>query len=406
MRPTRMSAPALAVIAAALVIAAIVVAPTMVRATGGPVLVSSSPGASTSVAEPPPRIEMVFTGAVRPGSVDVVLLDADRRETIVPAPTLSRDGGVVTVSPLPPIADGTWVVTWSVELVDRDGVHEGSFAFQVGDGDGRNHRQPGQLVGTLRTDSGLGWALGALRVLALLGGLVLMGGVLVVRDPVRAASPRATTVRMFALLALVIGSAGVLLLWGAHAAGLSWGAIGDTALLRDTLTERVGVAALGCVVLAVGWLVVVGTTRVEPPRWWTPATRVLAVATLVSVAAGGPLPGVGDGADGRDSFRASLVAGDTVAELEVLPAAAGTAEVHVYLSPPGGMLAPAESVTMTMAGPGLGLAAMPVALVEAGPNHWSGVVLIPYAGEWLLDIVSTTADGTTSRFAATAPVTE
>ena len=78
----------------------------------------------------------------------------------------------------------------------------------------------------------------------------------------------------------------------------------------------------------------------------------------------------------------------------------------MYLSPPGGMLAPAESVTMTMAGPGLGLAAMPVALVEAGPNHWSGVVLIPYAGEWLLDIVSTTADGTTSRFAATAPVTE
>jgi methionine-rich copper-binding protein CopC len=390
---------------AAVAALAAVVAPVTAVAEEQPVLVSSSPAASTSVAEPPEVVELVFVSALRSDSVEVVLLDADRRGTVVPAPTLSADGRTVTVRPLPSIADGTWVVTWSVALVDDAGAHEGSFAFQVGEGDERTGPQADRNPDALRTDAGLGRVLGAARILTLLAALLLVGGVLVVRDPMRAASSRTTMSRMVAILVLVVGSAGVLLLRGAHAAGLSWGAIGDIAILRETLTGRFGVSAVACVVLAAGWLFVVGTTPAEPSRRWNVVTRGLAVLTLVAVVAGVPLPGSGDGADGRGSFGASLVAGDTVAELEVLPAAAGTAEVHVYLSPPGGMLAPAESVTMSMASGELDLGAMPVVLVEAGPNHWSGVVLIPYAGDWDLEFVSTAADGAMSRFAATVPVT-
>jgi len=395
----------LRILTAAVAALAAVVAPVTAVAEEQPVLVSSSPAASTSVAEPPEVVELVFVSALRSDSVEVVLLDADRRGTVVPAPTLSADGRTVTVRPLPSIADGTWVVTWSVALADDAGAHEGSFAFQVGEGDERTGPQADRNPDALRTDAGLGRVLGAARILTLLAALLLVGGVLVVRDPMRAASSRRTMSRMVAILVLVVGSAGVLLLRGAHAAGLSWGAIGDIAILRETLTGRFGVSAVACVVLAAGWLFVVGTTPAEPSRRWNVVTRGLAVLTLVAVVAGVPLPGSGDGADGRGSFGASLVAGDTVAELEVLPAAAGTAEVHVYLSPPGGMLAPAESVTMSMASGELDLGAMPVVLVEAGPNHWSGVVLIPYAGDWDLEFVSTAADGAMSRFAATVPVT-
>ena len=384
---------------------AVVVAPATAVAEEQSVLVSSSPAASTSVAEPPEVIELVFVSALRPDSVEVALLDADQRGTVVPAPTLSADGRTVTVRPLPSIADGTWVVTWSVAPADGAGTHEGSFAFQVGEGDEPTGPPSERNPDALRTDAGLGWALGAARILALLAALLLVGGVLVVRDPVRTASPRTTMVRMVAILVLVAGATGVLLLRGVHSAGLSWGAVGDIALLRDTLTGRFGISAVACVVLAAGWLFVVGAAIAETPRRWNVATRGLAVLTLIAVAAGVPLPGSGDGADDRGSFGASLVAGDTVAELEVLPAAAGTAEVHVYLSPPGGMLAPAESVTMSMASGELGLGVMPVALVEAGPNHWSGVVLIPYAGDWELEFVSIAADGMTSRFATTVPVT-
>lgn len=370
------------------------------------VLVSSSPAASTNVADSPGSVEMVFTSAVRPGSVRVVLLDAGRRETAVPAPRVSPDGTSVEVGPLPRLDDGTWVVTWAVTIDGTGTAHEGSFPFQVGEADERTDHQLEQILAALRTDSDLGGALWTVRILAWLAAIVLAGSVLVVRSADRSVAPRTSMIRMLALLILVAGSAGVLLLGGAHAAGLSWGSILDASLLRDTLTTRVGVAAFVSVFLAVGWLVVVGTTRVDPPRRWRVASIVLAVVTLAVAALGAPWPGAGDGADARRSFGASLVAGDVVAEVALLPAAAGTAEVHVYLSPPGGMLAPVESVTMSMSSPGLGLGAMPVTLVEAGPNHWSGVVLVPYGGRWSLDIVSLSAEGETSRFSTVADVTD
>ena len=385
---------------------AVSVPPVAALAEDASVLVSSSPAASTNVAEPPGRVEMVFASAVRPGSVRVVLLDAGRRETAVPAPRVSPDGTSVEVGPLPRLDDGTWVVTWAVTIDGTGTAHEGSFPFQVGEADERTDDQLEQILSALRTDSDLGGALWAVRILAWLAAIVLAGSVLVVRSADRSVAPRTSMIRMLALLVLVAGSAAVLLLRGAHAAGLSWGSILDASLLRDTLTTRVGVAAFVSVFLAVGWLVVVGTTRVDPPRRWRVASIVLAVVTLAVAALGAPWPGAGDGADARRSFGASLVAGDVVAEIALLPAVAGTAEVHVYLSPPGGMLAPAEWVTMSMSSPGLGLGAMPVTLVEAGPNHWSGVVLVPYGGRWSLDIVSLSAEGETSRFSTVADVTD
>jgi hypothetical protein len=37
---------------------------------------------------------------------------------------------------------------------------------------------------------------------------------------------------------------------------------------------------------------------------------------------------------------------------------------------------------------GSDLPAVPVDLAVVGPNHWAGVVQLPYAGDWTLEIVA------------------
>jgi len=78
------------------------------------------------------------------------------------------------------------------------------------------------------------------------------------------------------------------------------------------------------------------------------------------------------------SFNATQIQAGVVADLSVLPTKVGTAEVHVILTPPGGALKPAVEATL----PSRKIPAIPVKLYELGPNHWTGVVNIPYSGTW------------------------
>jgi len=84
------------------------------------------------------------------------------------------------------------------------------------------------------------------------------------------------------------------------------------------------------------------------------------------------------------SFDKALVQNNIVAELSVLPAAIGPAEVHVVLTPPGGSLSPVVAVTVQFDLPSRSIPPIPVNMVEIGPNHWTGVVQFPYAGTWNL----------------------
>lgn len=91
------------------------------------------------------------------------------------------------------------------------------------------------------------------------------------------------------------------------------------------------------------------------------------------------------GIGGSQSFSATQIRSGIVADLSVLPTHVGTAEVHVVLTPPGGALKPVTEVTVEMSLPARDIPAIPVKLYELGPNHWTGVVNIPYSGTWLFE---------------------
>lgn len=92
-------------------------------------------------------------------------------------------------------------------------------------------------------------------------------------------------------------------------------------------------------------------------------------------------------------WTASLVADGVMLEVSVSPARVGSAEVHVIAAPPGGALAPVTDAVATLALPARDIPASPVNLVLVGPNHYVGIVQIPYSGEWEMSITATGSKG-------------
>jgi copper transport protein len=84
------------------------------------------------------------------------------------------------------------------------------------------------------------------------------------------------------------------------------------------------------------------------------------------------------------SFNITMVQQGVVADFSVSPAKKGNAEVHAIFTPPGGNLHPVVAVKVVMSLPSRNIPNIPLDLIEIGPNHWSGVVEIPFTGEWTL----------------------
>ena len=104
------------------------------------------------------------------------------------------------------------------------------------------------------------------------------------------------------------------------------------------------------------------------------------------------------------SFSATKVQNGIVAELSVVPAVVGTAEVHVILTPPGGSLSPAKSATVQFDLPSRDIPAIPVSMTEIGPNHWIGIVQFPFSGEWNMNTRVSPAPNQTLLFATVVSV--
>ncbi len=110
---------------------------------------------------------------------------------------------------------------------------------------------------------------------------------------------------------------------------------------------------------------------------------LLVVVIAVSALMVGSSPGAA--ATSGSAFGATQIQADVVADFSVLPTRVGGSEVHVYLTPPGGSLSPVENVEMSFTLPSRGIPAIPVKLVEVGPNHWSGIMQFPYPGSWTME---------------------
>ena len=104
------------------------------------------------------------------------------------------------------------------------------------------------------------------------------------------------------------------------------------------------------------------------------------------------------------AYSATKVQNGIVAELSVVPAVVGTAEVHVILTPPGGSLTPAKSVTVQFDLPARNIPAIPVSMTEIGPNHWIGIVQFPFSGAWNMNTRVSPAPNQTLLFATVVTV--
>lgn len=134
-------------------------------------------------------------------------------------------------------------------------------------------------------------------------------------------------------------------------------------------------------------------------RWEsTLVVLVLAVTSLMVAQSPNAKPAV------PISYSATKVQNNIVAELSVVPAVVGTAEVHVILTPPGGSLTPVKSVTVQFDLPSKSIPAVPVSMTEIGPNHWIGIVQFPFSGAWNMNTRVSPAANQTLLFATVVTV--
>ena len=134
-------------------------------------------------------------------------------------------------------------------------------------------------------------------------------------------------------------------------------------------------------------------------RWEsTLVVLVLAVTSLMVAQSPNAKPAI------PISYSATKVQNGIVAELSVVPAVVGTAEVHVILTPPGGSLTPAKSVTVQFDLPSRNIPAIPVSMTEIGPNHWIGIVQFPFSGAWNMNTRVSPAPNQTLLFATVVTV--
>ena len=100
----------------------------------------------------------------------------------------------------------------------------------------------------------------------------------------------------------------------------------------------------------------------------------------------------------------TLVQASVIADIAVVPARTGTAEVHAVFSPPGGALTPVTGVSARVSLPSRGIPAVPVEMTQTGTNHWTGTVRFPYGGDWTLEILATPSANSQVRYSTVIPV--
>ena len=186
---------------------------------------------------------------------------------------------------------------------------------------------------------------------------------------------------------------GVLQAWRILPGGLS--DLTSTDYGRILLVKVAFVAGL----VALGW----GSRRLlrrrmlGQPLWRSVATEVVVAVAVLSVTAVLTGHSPAEATSSPRTVSATLVQGDLLADVSVIPARTGPNEIHLTFSPPGGTLDAVKNATARMTLPSRAdIGPIPIELTPAGPNHYIGSgVQIPYDGKWTLEIVATNAQDAT-----------
>ncbi|MEY3806980.1 MAG: hypothetical protein RIR69_1792 [Actinomycetota bacterium] len=134
------------------------------------------------------------------------------------------------------------------------------------------------------------------------------------------------------------------------------------------------------------------------------AVLIVAVLALTSVLTTTPPGSTQNPAD--QTFSATQIQADVLADLTVVPTVVGASEVHVILTPPGGALAPVEEASVQFSLPSREIPAIPVSMIELGPNHWTGIVQFPYAGDWEMKVQVQVTPGSIVNYTAVVPISD
>ena len=116
---------------------------------------------------------------------------------------------------------------------------------------------------------------------------------------------------------------------------------------------------------------------------------VLAVGSVIVVLTAGLI-----GTSSSDAFvgatstkNVTLVQDGVVADLTFTPTVVGRSEIHALFTPPGGALQPVVSVVVQISLPAASIPSILVQMVSIGANHWKGVVQVPSAGDWTMEVL-------------------
>ncbi|MFM8003143.1 MAG: copper resistance CopC/CopD family protein [Actinomycetota bacterium] len=99
-----------------------------------------------------------------------------------------------------------------------------------------------------------------------------------------------------------------------------------------------------------------------------------------------------------EPFAKTLVQANVIADVTITPARVGEVELHVVFSPPGGALQSIQTMTAQISTVDGEIPPIPVEVELAGTNHFQGRLLVPRAGEWLLELFVRPTGNETLRF--------
>ena len=251
------------------------------------ILESSFPTASSLLAESPREVKLDFNEHVEATLGNIELFDQKQHAIKIGKAVRSRADLSVVTAKIPSLHDGVYVVVWRVVSADGHPV-SGAFPFEIGtSSSGTADELLQKVVNGVRATSDLGNPLAAMRFLAFLAVIVLLGSLSLVGKSDIVVSPAAQKIARTSIVGLILSSFAILLLQGPFVSGRSWGAISDIAVLSDVVTTRLGVWLLMRILCGALWGVLFVLAGSYGRPWWRRSTLVLSVLTLLSFASSG-----------------------------------------------------------------------------------------------------------------------
>ena len=110
--------------------------------------------------------------------------------------------------------------------------------------------------------------------------------------------------------------------------------------------------------------------------------------------------------NGAAPFEATVVQANVIADVRITPARVGEVEVHVVLSPPGGALQSIKEVTARISLVTGEIPSIPIDVRLIGVNHFQAKLLLPRAGDWLLEIFVESEPGKSLRFSTAVAISK